>query len=148
MFDIVKSYENRRKISILTQTVSYFRFSFSPNSKIIILIYNSRKFSSSKKLCKAGLEIGFYISASGIITFKSGESLRKIFANVPNDRLLIETDSPFLAPVPHRGKRNEPAYVVNTAQVLADLKGLEISELADITTNNFLKLFNRVKANG
>ncbi|MBR1600658.1 MAG: TatD family hydrolase [Alphaproteobacteria bacterium] len=105
-------------------------------------------FSSSKKLCKAGLEIGFYISASGIITFKSGESLRKIFANVPNDRLLIETDSPFLAPVPHRGKRNEPAYVVNTAQVLADLKGLEISELADITTNNFLKLFNRVKANG
>lgn len=105
-------------------------------------------FSSSEKLCKAGLEIGFYISASGIITFKSGESLRKIFANVPNDRLLIETDSPFLAPVPHRGKRNEPAYVVNTAQVLADLKGLEISELADITTNNFLKLFNRVKANG
>ena len=105
-------------------------------------------FSSGEKLCKAALEIGFYVSASGIITFKSGESLRRIFAGVPNDRLLIETDSPFLAPVPHRGKRNEPAYVVNTAQVLADLKGLEISELADITTNNFLKLFNRVKANG
>ena len=105
-------------------------------------------FSSSEKLCKAGLEIGFYISASGIITFKNSEALRQIFALVPHDRLLIETDSPFLAPVPHRGKRNEPAYVVNTAQVLADLKGMDISELARITTNNFLHLFNKVKSNG
>ncbi len=105
-------------------------------------------FSSSEKLCKAGLEIGFYISASGIITFKNGEALRQIFALVPLDRLLIETDSPFLAPVPHRGKRNEPAYVVNTAQVLADLKGMDISELARITTDNFLHLFNKVKSNG
>ena len=105
-------------------------------------------FSSGEKLCKAGLEIGFYVSASGIITFKNSASLREIFASVPNDRLLIETDSPFLAPVPHRGKRNEPAYVVNTAQVLADLKGLSVIDLAETTTNNFLRLFDKVEANG
>ena len=105
-------------------------------------------FSSSERLCQAGLEIGFYISASGIITFKNGEALRQIFALVPADRLLIETDSPFLAPVPHRGKRNEPAYVVNTAQVLADLKGVDIEEMARVTTANFLQLFDKVKANG
>lgn len=102
-------------------------------------------FSSGEKLCKAGLEIGFYVSASGIITFKNSEDLRKIFAKVPDDRLLIETDSPFLAPVPHRGKRNEPAYVVNTAQVLAELKGIGIDEMARITTANFLKLFKKIK---
>lgn len=105
-------------------------------------------FSSGEKLCRTGLEIGFYVSASGIITFKNAESLRKIFAEVPNDRLLIETDSPFLAPMPYRGKRNEPAYVVNTAQVLADIKGLKVEELARITTANFLRLFEKVGANG
>jgi len=102
-------------------------------------------FSSGEKLCRAALEIGFYVSASGIITFKNGEELRQIFAKVPLDKLLIETDSPFLAPVPHRGKRNEPAYVVNTAQVLADLMKVEVSELAKITTDNFLRLFSKIK---
>lgn len=101
-------------------------------------------FSSGEKLCKAALEIGFYISASGIITFNKSEDLRKIFAQVPLDRLLIETDSPFLAPVPHRGKRNEPAFVVNTAQVLAKLKGVDVTDLAKITTDNFLRLFNKI----
>lgn len=101
-------------------------------------------FSSSQKLCDAALEIGFYISASGIITFKNSGNLRSIFTNVPFDRLLIETDSPFLAPVPHRGKRNEPLFVVNTAQVLSELKGIDISEIARITTDNFLKLFNKI----
>ena len=105
-------------------------------------------FSSGERLCKAGLEMGFYISASGIITFKNGENLRKIFALIPPERLLIETDSPFLAPVPHRGKRNEPAYIVNTAQVLADLKDMDIEEIAQITTANFLQLFDKVKNNG
>ncbi|MBR1825443.1 MAG: TatD family hydrolase [Alphaproteobacteria bacterium] len=104
-------------------------------------------FSSSEKLCRAALEIGFYISASGIITFKKSEELRQIFATVPTDRLLIETDSPFLAPTPHRGKRNEPAYVVNTAQVLSEIKGLSIEETADITTQNFFNLFDKVKKN-
>lgn len=102
-------------------------------------------FSSSERLCRAALEIGFYVSASGIITFKKSEELRQIFAAVPNDRLLIETDSPFLAPTPHRGKRNEPAYVVNTAQVLAEIKGMNIEEIAAITTRNFFNLFNKVK---
>ena len=92
------------------------------------------------------LSIGFYISASGIITFKKSEELRQMFKNVPNDRLLIETDSPYLAPVPHRGQRNEPAFVVNTAQVLAELKNMAVADLAELTTNNFLALFNKVKA--
>ena len=105
-------------------------------------------FSSSEKLCRAALEIGFYISASGIITFKKSEELRRIFANVPNDRLLVETDSPFLAPVPNRGKRNEPAFVVHTGEVLAELKGMSPAALADITTHNFLMLFDKVKDNG
>jgi TatD DNase family protein len=93
------------------------------------------------------LDLGFYISASGIITFKKSEELRQIFTKVPAERLLIETDAPFLAPTPHRGKRNEPAYVVNTAQVLAELRGWRIEEAAAITTQNFLTLFDKVKAN-
>ncbi len=105
-------------------------------------------FSSSERLCKAALEIGFYISASGIITFKKSEELRRIFAVVPDERLLIETDAPFLAPTPHRGKRNEPAYVVNTAQVLAEIKNKSMEEIAAITTDNFLTLFDKVKNDG
>lgn len=101
-------------------------------------------FSSSEKLLEFALSIGFYISASGIITFKKSEDLRQMFKNVPNEKLLIETDSPYLAPVPHRGQRNEPAFVVNTAQVLAELKGLSVAELADLTTRNFLTLFSKV----
>ncbi len=71
--------------------------------------------------------------------------MRNIFASIPLNRLLIETDSPFLSPVPHRGKRNEPAFVVNTAEVLAQIKGVSIEEMAQITTRNFLTLFNKVK---
>lgn len=102
-------------------------------------------FSSSEKLLEFALSIGFYISASGIITFKKSEELRQMFKNVPDDRLLIETDSPYLAPVPHRGQRNEPAFVVNTAQVLAELKNMAVADLAELTTNNFLALFDKVK---
>ena len=87
-------------------------------------------FSSSEKLLETALSLGFYVSASGIVTFKKSEDLRNMFKDVPNNRLLIETDSPYLAPVPHRGQRNEPAFVVNTAEVLAKLKelGLELSQ--------------------
>jgi TatD DNase family protein len=102
-------------------------------------------FSSSEKLAEFALSIGFYISASGIITFKKSEDLRQIFAQVPLNRLLIETDSPFLAPMPHRGKRNEPSFVVNTAQMLAEIKHISITELADITTDNFFNLFTKAK---
>ena len=102
-------------------------------------------FSSSEKLAEFALSIGFYLSASGIITFKKSEDIRQIFQNVPVNRLLIETDSPYLAPIPHRGQRNEPAFVVNTAEVLANLKKMDIEELAQVTTDNFLTLFNKAR---
>lgn len=102
-------------------------------------------FSSSEKLAEFALSIGFYLSASGIITFKKSEDIRQIFQNVPVNRLLIETDSPYLAPIPHRGQRNEPAFVVNTAEVLANLKKMDIEELAQVTTDNFLTLFSKAR---
>ena len=98
-------------------------------------------FSSTRKLAEFALEIGFYISASGIITFNKSDDLRKIFADIPLDKLLIETDAPYLAPAPFRGKRNEPAFVVKTAEKLAEIKGLSINQIAQITSNNFQKLF-------
>ena len=101
-------------------------------------------FSSSAALAEFALGIGFYISASGIITFKKSEDLRDIFRRIPMDRLLIETDSPFLAPVPYRGKRNEPAYVVHTAETLAEIKSVSVAQIAAQTTANFLKLFCKV----
>ena len=100
-------------------------------------------FSSSRKLAEFALSIGFYISASGIITFKKSDDLREIFADVPLDRLLVETDAPYLAPVPFRGKRNEPAYVVKTAEKLAEIKGISVEKLAEITTDNFYNLFDK-----
>lgn len=104
-------------------------------------------FSSSKELCKAALDIGFYISASGIITFKKSEELRQIFKIVPNDRILIETDSPYLAPVPHRGQRNEPAFIVNTAEVLAQIKEMPIKKMTELTSRNFFNLFRKIEPN-
>lgn len=102
-------------------------------------------FSSSEKLAEFALSIGFYLSASGIVTFKNSASLRDIFREVPEDRLLIETDSPYLAPVPNRGKRNEPAFVIHTAQVLAALKRVNVEKIAEITRQNFFNLFKKVK---
>ena len=100
-------------------------------------------FSSQEKLAKVGLDMGFYISASGIITFKSAETLRQIFKSIPMERLLLETDAPFLAPVPFRGRRNEPAYMIKTAEVLADLKQVRLDQLRDQTTENFFNLFSK-----
>lgn len=102
-------------------------------------------FSSSEKLADFALSIGFYISASGIITFKKSEDLRQIFSQIPLNKLLIETDSPYLAPTPHRGKRNEPSYVIHTAQTLAEIKGISLEEMAQITSQNFFNLFNKIK---
>lgn len=101
-------------------------------------------FSSSRQLAEQALEIGFLISFSGIVTFKKSEELREIARMVPKDRILVETDAPFLAPVPMRGKRNEPAFTVHTAGVIADAKGITYEEIASATTANFLRLFNRV----
>lgn len=102
-------------------------------------------FCSSPALAEFALSIGFYISASGIITFKNSQDLRDIFREIPKDRLLIETDSPYLAPVPYRGKRNEPSFVVKTADVLAEIKNISTTEIAEITANNFFRLFKKVK---
>jgi TatD DNase family protein len=100
-------------------------------------------FSGSAKLAEAGLRLGLYLSASGIITFKTAEPLREIFRAAPLDRILVETDSPYLAPIPHRGKRNEPSFVTHTAALLAMLKGVSPEELAGRTTENFFRLFQK-----
>jgi TatD DNase family protein len=101
-------------------------------------------FTGTQRLADAALALGFSISVSGIATFKSSGALRDVIATVPLDRLLVETDAPFLAPVPHRGKTNEPAFVVHTAALLADLKGISTDDLAMATTDNFFRLFARV----
>lgn len=103
-------------------------------------------FSSTRELAEGALDLGFYLSASGVITFKRSTELREIFRDAPLDRLLVETDSPYLAPVPKRGKRNEPAYVAFTAQVLAEVKGIAPEEIAAITTANVRRLFARIPA--
>ena len=102
-------------------------------------------FSSSQQLAAAAVELGLYISLSGILTFKKADDLRALAGELPLDRLLVETDSPYLAPVPHRGKRNEPAFVVHTASQLAALRGLSEDEIAVATTDNFFALFRGVK---
>ena len=102
-------------------------------------------FSSGRGLAEAALAIGFYVSISGIVTFKNAEDLRAIVRDVPLDRLLVETDSPYLAPVPYRGKRNEPAYIAATAAAVAALKGINPNELAAATTANFFRLFAKAR---
>ena len=101
-------------------------------------------FSSGERLAKRALAIGFYISFSGIVTFKSATEIQKVAQFVPSDRILVETDAPFLAPVPMRGKKNEPSFTSHTAQFLADLRGISLDELADITTNNAKTLFDKM----
>jgi TatD DNase family protein len=102
-------------------------------------------FSSSRALAEAAITLGGYVSFSGILTFPKSNELREIARDLPAARLLVETDAPYLAPVPVRGKRNEPAYVVHTARVLAALRGLEPAALADLTTENFRRLFHKAR---
>jgi TatD DNase family protein len=103
-------------------------------------------FSSTAYLAERALALGFYISFSGIVTFRNAETLRDIAKTIPHDRLLVETDAPYLAPVPHRGKRNEPAFVAHTAAFLAALRGVEPARLAAESTVNFLRLFAKAAA--
>lgn len=98
-------------------------------------------FTETWEMAEAAMELGFYISFSGIVTFKSAADLRDVVRRVPLDRLLVETDSPWLAPVPYRGHQNEPQYVLEVAQTVADLKGISVEKLAEITTQNFHRLF-------
>ncbi len=102
-------------------------------------------FSSGPELAKGALDLGMMISLAGILTFKKAQSLRDTAAEVPMDRLLVETDSPYLAPVPHRGKQNEPAFVRNTAEMLATVKGVDLEEITRTTSVNFFRLFSRAE---
>jgi len=101
-------------------------------------------FTSSLALAETAVELGLYISFSGVLTFKNSAELRETARALPLSRLLVETDAPFLAPVPHRGKRNEPAFVADTARVLAEIKGVSEAEIARITTENALRLFAKM----
>jgi len=103
-------------------------------------------FTSSRELAQRALALGLYISFSGVVTFKSAAELRETAAQAPLDRMLIETDAPFLAPVPHRGKTNEPAFVADTLRVLAEVKGMTPEALAEITTANAQTLFAKMPA--
>ncbi|MDB5716823.1 MAG: TatD family deoxyribonuclease, partial [Sphingomonas bacterium] len=103
-------------------------------------------FTASADFAAKALDLGLFISISGIVTFKSARDLQATAATLPADRLLIETDSPFLAPVPHRGKSCEPAFVAETARFLAALRGESYEELAATTARNFLRLFSKVAA--
>ncbi len=103
-------------------------------------------FTASDAFADIALDLGFYISISGIVTFKNAKALQATAARVPIDRLLIETDSPFLAPVPHRGKTGEPAFVADTARFLADLRAVDVMTLATATSANFHQLFTKVTA--
>lgn len=99
-------------------------------------------FTESQEVAEAAIDLGFYISLSGIVTFKSAKALQEVARYVPLDRLLIETDSPYLAPVPFRGKTNEPGLVRHVAEFIADLRGMSVDDLAHRTTENFFTLFN------
>ena len=101
-------------------------------------------FSSGAELARVGVELGGYVSFSGILTFPKSEDIREIARSVPRDRLLVETDAPYLAPKKWRGKRNEPSYVVNTAQVLAETIGVSEDEIAEITTENAFRCFSKM----
>ena len=102
-------------------------------------------FSGSMELAKAALDLDFYVSISGIVTFKKADELREVAGYVPLNRLLIETDCPYLAPIPFRGRRNEPAYVIEVARCVAELRGLDVDELGCLTSDNFARLFNTPK---
>jgi TatD DNase family protein len=101
-------------------------------------------FTETAEVARAGLDLGFYISFSGILTFKNAQDLRDVAAFVPLDRILIETDSPYLAPAPHRGKTNNPSYVPFVAKQIADIKGLTVEAVAEATSHNFDQLFSAV----
>lgn len=103
-------------------------------------------FTGGPELAARALDLGLYISISGIVTFKSAGDMRAVAAEVPLDRLLVETDAPYLAPVPHRGKRNEPAFVADTAAFVAELRGTTVAALAEATTANFFRLFAKAEA--
>ena len=105
-----------------------------------------RYFTESWEMASQALDLGYYISISGIVTFRNADELREVAKKIPIDRLLVETDSPYLAPVPFRGKSNQPRYVRAVAEYVADLRGMSLERLAEQTTANFFRLFTRAQA--
>jgi TatD DNase family protein len=103
-------------------------------------------FSSGAELARRALEVGFYISFSGILTFKSAETIQHVARTAPDDRILVETDAPFLAPVPMRGKSNEPAFTSHTLAKLAEIRGTTVDQMTSLTRANTLRLFSRMEA--
>jgi TatD DNase family protein len=101
-------------------------------------------FTGSKDFAFKLLDLNAFISASGVVTFKNSQVLADTFKDIPNDRILVETDSPYLAPVPHRGKSNEPSFIIHTVNFLSNLKKISFKDFAEITTNNFFKLFGKL----
>ena len=99
-------------------------------------------FTETQQFAEQAMDLGFMISISGIVTFKNADRLRDIAKTIPDDRLLIETDSPYLAPIPHRGKQNQPAYVSHVAETLAEIRNTSVEHIAEISRNNFYRLFD------
>lgn len=121
-------------------TLSVLKETATPDTKVII-----HCFSGTKSFAKKLLDAGYYISMSGIVTFKNAVELKEVAAMIPDDRLLVETDSPYLAPVPNRGKRNEPSFIVHTVRVISELRKQSFETVAQATTNNFFKLFGKAE---
>ena len=103
-------------------------------------------FTEDWDMAKQAMDMGFYISISGIVTFRQADNVREVARQVPADRLLIETDSPYLAPVPHRGKKCEPSFVADTAEFMAELRGESVEQLAENTTRNYFELFSKISS--
>ena len=101
-------------------------------------------FTGTREFAFKLLDLGAYISASGVVTFNKSQDLANTFKDIPNDKILVETDAPYLAPVPLRGKSNEPSYIIHTVKFLSDLKKLSFDEFSIITTNNFFNLFGKL----
>jgi len=137
---IKASNESRKPMIIHTRDAKADTIEIMQQEKAVAGVMHC--FAEDWDTAKAALDLGFYISFSGIITFKSASNLREVAKKVPADRLLVETDSPYLTPVPYRGKSNSPAYTYYVAEKLAEIRGTSINDIADTTTNNFKQLFS------
>jgi TatD DNase family protein len=124
-----------------TDTINLIKARGSPDSAGVL-----HCFTESWEMARQALDEGYYISISGIVTFRNADELRAVAKKVPLDRLLVETDSPYLAPVPYRGKSNQPRYVRAVAEYVAELRGLSLPQLAEQTSENFFRLFKRAQA--
>ncbi len=150
----IKNFEMHIAVSQKTKIPLIVHSRSADNDMIKILLKNFKKkefncvmhcFSSGENLAKTTTKLNFYVSLSGIVTFKKSEELRKIIKNIPKKLILLETDSPYLSPVPLRGKRNEPSHLMHTCEYLSDFFDLDINEFKALTTSNFYELFKKAK---